>query len=239
VRVAKTLLVALVAVLLFAAPAFAQADPYPGNSGPKDPQPTHETNSQGPYGPRSSLFVESCGFKPGTSLTKSWNDEAAGSGAADPNGCIEVRVQFVEPAAGGQAFGSGMVAAASPGRALAAAAMQLAASCRADALVDGQRHAAKQGRNTLSVLGTGSNEAPREVTTNVTMQCSGDSTATASGTEQGRSLARVDDGGLLGPAFARTGGMIARWTAVGMLLIALGFGLVVFERRRLARRIAD
>lgn len=106
------------------------------------------------------------------------------------------------------------LASTSAGRAVIAAIgapTLLAQQGSASVVIDGRTFAARVGSNTLVVSGTGANGAPRSVTHTFT-------------------IAGAAAGGARG--LARTGGMIARWTLAGGVLVAIGAGVVVLNRRR-------
>jgi hypothetical protein len=218
------LVIAVLAALVPQA-AMAQEDPYPGPTDPGPSQPSRDVEQYGPYGPGDSFTVESCGFGNGSVATKTFNDEASGQTTSDGAGCVRTRVQLVE-------------------RSAEVAAKAAGGPCDVDALVDDARHRAKLGRNELLVLGTGTNGAGREVSNDIVVQCdpphSGANAAGGSGGVAGQTaLGSVAGGEAASSSLPRTGVAIARWAAVGFLLLAFGMLAMAYERRHLARRVAD
>lgn len=164
--------------------------------------PTSQTEVEGTLVPGQTVVFDTCGLQPNSTVTLTLNGVAIGTDTVEGDGCVRQTVTVAS--ATGTAAGASVIAAIG-GRSL------LAQQGSASLIIDGRTFTARVGQNTLVVAGTQPSGAPRTVTHvfNITGSATG-------GT-----------GGL-----ARTGGMIAKWSVAGLLLIGAGFAVVTINRRR-------
>lgn len=238
--------VALAMVGLFAAasPAAGQvAAPggYPGPTTTAPPGPTSDEQNAGTVRAGQTIVVESCGFEPSTpsdvpapvpvggseqTVSVTWNGASVGTAVVGEDGCARVSISVNERDA-------------SP-------------PCPAGSVNDVDV-AGERGRNTLVVAGEGSNGAPRNVTTRVTISCSnggggpGGGAGAASASESGDGGQPTGDAGVRTAETASStrpvleevaGSGVLRGAAMLLLLGVVSATLVVAERVRRARRVA-
>lgn len=169
---------------------------YSGGTSTTAGSATSGTVNHGTIGSGQSFIAESCQFSDGVALQL--NGNSAGSDTVESDGCTR---QTVTVLSSGTALG---------GARLATAGLQLAATAPSVS-IDGRTYAAKNGTNTLSVFGIGTNGGNRTVTHTFVIG----SAAAGSGS-----------------GLPRTGAMILRWSLAALALIAVGGLLVLADRRR-------
>lgn len=194
------LIAGVVAGLTLVLPAVASAQ------SPPPPAPTSAAQNLGNIAQGETETFQACGFQPGSTVTKTFNGQSAGTRTADANGCTTETVTVIEDG----------VALATP--AFAVLGLQLAQQTTTPQVrIDGQTFPALVGTNTILDRGTGLNGQPRTVTTTFTIQ---------------RPSTGGGGGGAGGGSLVRTGATILRWSLVAVALGAVGFLLVLASKRR-------
>lgn len=175
---------------------------------PPPPAPTTSAQNLGNIAQGETETFQACGFQPGSTVTKTFNGQSAGTRTADANGCTTETVTVLEDG----------VATATP--AFAVVGLQFAQQTTIPQVrIDGQTFPALVGTNTITDSGTGLNGQPRTVATTFTIQ-----RPAAGGAGGG--------GGTGGGSLVRTGAMLLRWSLVAVALGAVGFLLVLASKRR-------
>jgi hypothetical protein len=183
--------------------------PSVGAQSPPPPTATSSSNSLGNIAEGETETFQACGFQPGSTVTKTFNGQSAGTRTADASGCTTETVTVL----------SDGVAAATP--MFAVVGVQLAQTGAPQVRIDGQVFTALVGTNTIVDRGTGLNGQPRTVTTTFTIQRAGAGTGAGAG-----------GGGAGQGTLVRTGELILRWSLVAVALGVIGFLLVLVSKRR-------
>ena len=195
-------------LLLSAAPAVAQSPP------PSVPPQCPTAQFIGNFTEGDRFGIEACGFAPGTPVSKTLNDQSAGTETAGSDGFVGVIV----------VVNSDGVALSTP--AFAVVGLQLAQDGAPTVTVDGQTLRARLGSNSLVMSGAGADGGTRTVRSTFNILPEGATGGGGSGAISGS----ADGKG--GGSLVRTGAAIVRWSFAALALITLGGIFVLIDRRR-------
>ena len=136
--------VVVLALALFAGPAFAQSSGYPGPTTTAAAQETVVVQEEGVLSEGQTRSFSACGFASGSSVAPTFDGQALPAQEADASGCVYFSVEVLSES-GTRACGG--------------------------VKINGAEYTGQAGSNAIVSTGTGANGAARTLTNNFSIQC--------------------------------------------------------------------